>query len=424
MKPAGRIAPPDWMRAPETQVLVAALTAKGDAARFVGGCVRDAVLGRPAGDIDLATPARPETVMARLAAASIRAIPTGLAHGTVSAVIGPRRFEITTLRRDVETDGRHARVAFTDDWAADAARRDFTINALYCDDDGTLYDPVGGLADLRARRVRFVGDARARIREDVLRLLRFFRFYAWYGRPPADAEALAACREMAPALPRLSGERVAAELLRLLAAPDPLEAVALMERTGALAEILPEAGPAATLVPLIAAEGRAGIAPDGLRRPARLLRAGGGGADAAARVAARLRLSNAKRARLAALVAPGEISGVVVAADLDGAGVRRALYRAGAERFVGFVDLVLLAWAETPDAAAAFAAMIETAGTWTPPAFPLRGADALAAGMAPGPDVGRLLAGIEDDWVAGGFKDGRDALLDTLRERVAAARKE
>jgi len=418
MEPAGRITPPDWMRAPETRVLIAALTAKGDVARFVGGCVRDAILGRPAGDIDLATPARPETVMAHLAAASIRAIPTGLAHGTVSAVIGPRRFEITTLRRDVETDGRHARVAFTDDWAADAARRDFTINALYCDADGTLYDPVGGLADLRARRVRFVGDARARIREDVLRLLRFFRFYAWYGRPPADAEALAACREMAPALPRLSGERVAAELLRLLAAPDPVEAVALMEETDALAAILPEAGPAAALAPLIAAESRAGIAPDGPRRLARLLRAGGGGADAARRVAARLRLSNALRDRLAALVAPREVSGIAVTADLDDAGVRRALYRAGAALFV---DLVLLAWAETPEAAAALAAMIAAAEAWTPPVFPLRGADALAAGMAPGPEVGRLLAEIENDWVAGGFKEGRAALLEVLRARVTAA---
>ncbi len=417
MEPAGRIAPPAWMRAPETRAVIDALRTENEPVRFVGGSVRDAVLGRPVTDVDLATPAPPEAVMARLKAAGIRAIPTGIDHGTVSAVVGERRFEITTLRRDVETDGRRARVAFTDDWAEDAARRDFTINALYCDPDGTLYDPVGGLDDLRARRVRFVGEAEARIREDVLRLLRFFRFYAAYGRPPPDAEALAACRKMASALPRLSGERVAAELLRLFAAPDPVEAAALMEETGACAQVLPEAGPARALAPLVAAERAVDAAPEALRRLACLLRAGGGGAEAAARAAARLRFSKAMRERLCALVAPA----IPVKADLDEAGLRRALYRAGAETVR---DLALLAWAETPERGPAFAALIEAAKDWRAPAFPLRGADALAAGAKPGPELGRLLAAIEDDWVAGGCRDDRAALLKALRARIAAGGKD
>jgi len=201
---ADRLAPQPWMTAPETRAVVAALTADGTEVRFVGGCVRDALLGRPVKDVDIATPDRPQRVMELLARAGIRAIPTGIEHGTVTAVVGRTPFEITTLRRDVETYGRRAKVAFTDDWTADAARRDFTINALSCTPDGRLYDPFGGLADLRAGRVRFVGDPEARIREDVLRLLRFFRFYAHYGAAPPDPAALAACRALAPLLPGLA----------------------------------------------------------------------------------------------------------------------------------------------------------------------------------------------------------------------------
>ncbi len=192
MRPAGRIDPEPWKASPATAAVIGALTAEGAAVRFVGGCVRDAVAGRAVTAIALATPAAPETGPRLLEAAGLKAVPTGIKHGTVMAVAHGEGIEVTTLRRDVETDGRHAKVAFTDDWEADARRRDFTINALFCDPDGTLYDPVGGLEDLRAGRVRFVGDARTRIEEDVLRLLRFFRFYASFGRPPPDAEALAA----------------------------------------------------------------------------------------------------------------------------------------------------------------------------------------------------------------------------------------
>ncbi|MBX6323955.1 MAG: CCA tRNA nucleotidyltransferase, partial [Rhodospirillaceae bacterium] len=229
------------MTAPATRAVLAAVTADGAEARFVGGCVRDALLSRPVGDVDIATPEPPERVLALLARAGIKAIPTGIDHGTVTAVKDGTPFEITTLRRDVETYGRRAKVAFSDSWREDAARRDFTMNALSCTPDGRVFDYFGGLADLEARRVRFVGDAATRIREDVLRLLRFFRFYAHYGSPPPDGEALAACRELAPLLPTLSAERVRAEVLRLLAAPDPCPALALMRDNGILDRVLPAA---------------------------------------------------------------------------------------------------------------------------------------------------------------------------------------
>ncbi len=416
MKPAAKLAPQPWMTASETRAVLAALTARGTMVRFVGGCVRDAVLERAVKDVDLATPDPPETVMRLLKAAGIRAVPTGIKHGTVTAVIGRAHFEVTTLRRDVETHGRHATVAFTDDWADDAARRDFTINALFCDPDGTLYDPFGGLEDLRAGRVRFVGDALKRIEEDVLRLLRFFRFHAHHGRPPPDADALAACREMAPALHRLSGERVRAELLRLLIAPDPAGVLALMQETGVIERVLPEVAGADALSELCAVE-----APetDGLRRLALLLRRGRGGAEA---VAKRLRMSNAEKRRLAAMVEPA----VAVAAGLDVRARRRALYRVGS---APFADLVYLAWAEAlarapgdrEALARAHGAMIETAREWESPRLPVRGADVVALGVKRGPAVSRLLSAVEEWWEAGDYRASRKETLKKLGELVAAA---
>ena len=220
-----RIAPQAWMTAPETRAVVAALSAAGAEVRFVGGCVRDALAGRRVKDVDLATTDRPERVIELLQAAGLKAVPTGLDHGTVTAIAGHRPFEITTLREDVETDGRRARVAFTDDWQADAARRDLTFNAMSCSPEGDLFDPFGGRADLAAGRGRFVGDPRARIQEDYLRLLRFFRFQAHYGRVPPEPATLAVLRDLAPQLASLSGERLRSELLRLLEAPDPLPVV-------------------------------------------------------------------------------------------------------------------------------------------------------------------------------------------------------
>lgn len=393
------IEPPAWMRWKETGAVLAALQAGGARVRFVGGCVRDAVLGLDAKDIDLATPEPPETVMQRLRAAGLRAIPTGIEHGTVTAVVDHRHFEVTTLRADVETFGRRATVAFTDDWEGDAARRDFTINALYADPGGGVYDPTGGLADLDAGRVRFVGRAAERIAEDRLRVLRFFRFHARFGRIEPDGEALAACRDGAAGLEILSAERVAAELLRLLAVADPAPTVALMASLGVLARILPEASGADRLAALVRFESAHDRA-DALRRLSALLPGGEPAADSAAD---RLRLSNSERERLRAMaLAPIPAS--------DSRAMRRQLYRLGATLFR---DRVLLAWAggEIADGAGALTA----AAAWVAPVFPLRGSDALALGQPAGPRVGEALRAVEKWWEENDYRDDRDACLQRLR---------
>ena len=385
---------------------MAALTAEGAVVRLVGGCVRDAVLGRPEKDIDLATPEPPEQVMARLRDAGITAVATGLAHGTVTAAIGTWSAQITTLRRDVATDGRRATVAFTDDWKTDARRRDLTINALYCDLDGTIYDPVGGLADLEAGRVRFVGDPDRRIAEDALRILRFFRFHAWYGRGSLDAAGLAACTRAAGALAALSGERVAAELLRLLAAPDPTDVVAEMKASGVLDVVLPEAKNLERLAALVALED-GDLAPDSERRLAAVLEVGAAEAHALAR---RLRFSNDQRERLALLAAPP----LAPAADMDARAARRALYLLGRERFV---DVVLL-WRAGGGAETVYRVLLDTVRAWTVPQFPLRGADVVALGVPEGDEVGRLLAAVEAWWTEGDFRADRAACLDQLEAPV------
>jgi poly(A) polymerase len=401
MQPVARIEPPAWLGEAATRAVLAALGAGGAVVRFVGGCVRDALLGRARSDIDIATPDPPELVLRLLEAASIKAVPTGIEHGTITAVVTPRHFEITTLRRDVETFGRHARVTFTDDWAADAARRDFTMNALFLDAEGQVFDPVGGLADLRAGRVRFVGHAEERIREDVLRLLRFYRFHAHFGRGEADEAARKACRKLAHLLPGLSGERVAAELLKLLAAPDPVPTIEMMAADGVLAVLLPEAGPRDRLAALVKLE----PAPDPLRRLASLIVAD---APAALGVAARLRLSNAERDRLALFAAPP------VAIDLAGdeRTQRRALHRLG---LAAYGDLVLLRAAET-GAADAARALLEAAPERLPGEFPLRGRDVTKLGVPVGPAVGAALAAVEAWWEAGDFRADRKECLARLAE--------
>ena len=412
MKPAATISPQPWMTSAAVRAVLAALGTEDAPARFVGGCVRDAVLGRPVKDIDIATVDPPEEVMFRLADSGIHAIPTGIDHGTVTAVIGKDHFEITTLRIDVETFGRRARVAFTDDWAGDAARRDFTINALFADADGAIYDPLGGLGDLKAGRVRFVGRAEERIAEDVLRLLRFFRFQAHYGKPPPDQEALAACAAMADRLPSLSGERVCGELFRLLLAPEPAAVFALMKEAGVLVHFLSEAGEIARLEALVGIEvGRA--EPDAIRRLAAILGTEEGGGAASAE---RLRMSNAERDRLAALIAGmGEIT-----PTLHDRGRRRAIYAHGAERFR---DLALLAWADRGRMGTqedeAWDELL-SAASLPLPAFPLKGRDALALGVPHGPEVGRLLGEIETWWIEDDFEADRNACLARLE---ALARK-
>lgn len=395
--PAAHIAPPPWMSEAPVR---AVLTALGGTARFVGGCVRDTLLGRAVGDIDLATSLAPEEVMRRLAAAGLKAVPTGLAHGTVTAVVPPRQLEITTLRRDVETFGRHARVAFTEDWAEDAARRDFTMNALFLDDQGDVFDPVGGLGDLHAGRVRFVGDPATRIREDVLRILRFYRFHAHYGKGAADAPARAACRALASLLPGLSGERVAAETLKLLAAPDPVPTLRLMAEDGVLAVLLPEATRLDRLASLLPLE----PAPDPLRRLGALI------AGDPAAPAERLHLSRAQRDRLAALAA------APVTIDLAGdeRAQRRALHRLGAALYR---DLVLLAAADGA-AGERVPALLALAEAWRPRALPVKGSDVTALGVPAGPEVGRLLAELETWWEAGDFRADRRAALAELKRRL------
>jgi poly(A) polymerase len=403
-----RLDPQPWMNAPATRAVIEALTADGSEVRFVGGCVRDAVLGRPVGDIDIATPDVPARVIELLEAAGLKAVPTGIEHGTVTAVALHRPFEITTLRRDVETYGRHAKVAFTDNWTEDAARRDFTINALSAKPDGRLYDPFGGIADLKARRVRFVGEAMARIREDVLRLLRFFRFYAHFGAPPPDAEALAAAETMAPLLPTLSGERIAAETLKLLAAPDPAGVLALMRDCAVLPHFLPEASNLDRLAKLVALETKLGRPPDPPRRLAAVL---SGGIVSARAIAGRLRLSNALRDRIVAAL--GE---PVPSPKLERAQLRALRYRLSAE---AFADRCLIAWAEDEGAESKWREILALAG-WQPPVFPIRAQDALDRGAKSGPALGLLMAEMEKWWVAGNFAADRAASLAELARRLEA----
>jgi poly(A) polymerase len=421
-EPIGQLSPQDWMTAPETQAVVAALTADGADVRFVGGCVRDAVLKRPIKDVDIATHDPPERVMALLHRAGIHVIPTGLAHGTVTAVVGKAHFEITTLREDVETFGRHARVAFTDDWTADAARRDFTMNALFADPQGRIYDPFDGLSDMGAGRVCFVGNPQKRLEEDVLRLLRFFRFQAHYGRPPMDMAALAACKRMAPRLTGLSGERVSGEIIRLLQAVDPASVLLVMHAQGVLAHVLPEAQEFGRLRVLAWLEGRGlvrdDVGPDPIRRLAALVRTDAAGTEA---MAERLKLSRQQTKRIAAITAPR----VTVASGMDERAARRALHRVGADEFR---DLVLVAWAGSralaarPDSeeSARWVALLNIARQWQPVSLPVKGQDIMAMGLPHGPEIGRILGEVERWWEDEDYRPDRLACMERLSGIVAS----
>ena len=371
----------DWLKAPETQAVLATLAGAGHRALAVGGCVRDALLGVPVTDVDVATDARPERVTALAEAAGLKAVPTGVEHGTVTVVSGGVPHEVTTFRRDVETDGRHAVVAFATDVAEDAARRDFTMNALYAEACGRLVDPLGGLPDLEARRLRFVGEPEARIQEDYLRILRFFRFHAWYGGPDGlDPDGLAACARLAYGVERLSAERVGSEMKRLLSAPDPRASLAAMAGAGLLERIAPGADPEA-LVPLVAAE--RGRPPSWTRRIAAM-----GATD----VARRWRLSRAETRGLEALTQ----------ALAAGASPEETAHRHGAEIAL---DLSLLRAARgerLPHDVEARLGRAEAAR------FPLRAGDLMPA--LRGPALGAALKRAESAWIASRFTLGRDAL--------------
>lgn len=388
-----------WLEASATRAVMTALEAAGGSgcARFVGGCVRNSLLDQPVDDIDIATRLTPDQTMAALKTAGLKAVPTGVEHGTVTGVSERRPYEITTLRRDVETDGRRAVVAFTQDWAEDAARRDFRLNALYADGDGTVFDPTGGgLADAAAGRIVFVGEAETRIREDYLRILRFFRFYAWYGRGAPDAEGLAACAALKAGMEQLSAERVSKELLKLLAAPDPRPAVQAMAEAGVLDQVLPQ------VQPLTLFQAMCEVTPDPVLRLSALLPA-----DAAAvvGVAGALRLSNAQRDRLAAAVADG----AVVRPDMGAAEARAALYRLGRG---AFEDRLARAEAAGGGEGASLRALAQD---WTPPKPPVNGRDLARLGVKPGPETGRLLKAFEDDWIADDFPtDGHEVRLKAL----------
>jgi poly(A) polymerase len=393
-----------WQQREGMNALLAALDAKAGATRYVGGCVRDTLLGLPVSDVDLATRLPPEDVMARLAKARIKAVPTGLAHGTVTAVVAGKPVEVTTLRRDVATDGRRATIAYTDDWREDAARRAFTINALFAD-PATLevHDYFGGEADLAERRVRFIGNPLTRIAEDHLRILRFFRFFARFGAGEADGEALAACAARANDLMALSRERIADELTKLLALPAPVAAVRLMVDHGILRPVLPEIGADGVdrLDRLVRREAEAGAAPHPLRRLAALLPPDPALADAVAR---RLRLSNRGARRLAAAAER-------MAGESDGPEL--LAYRLGAEEAV---DRILLGDGD----AGAVAAL---AG-WQRPRLRVGGGDLIAMGLEAGPVVARTLQSIEREWAGAGFPPEAAAQRAIARRHVDQALRE
>lgn len=393
-----------WLKAAATRTVMTALEAAGgpDVARFVGGCVRNTLMGRPVDDVDIATQLEPQAVLSALQAAELKAVPTGLEHGTVTAVADSRPFEITTLRRDVTTDGRRATVAFTTDWAEDAGRRDFHINALYADAGGRVFDPTGqGLADIAAQRVAFVGDAGTRIREDRLRILRFFRFHAWYGAGAPDAAGLAACREEADGLAELSAERVSKELLKLLAAPDPVPTVDVMARAGILARLLPHGGR------LEAFRAMAAVTDDALLRLSALLPEAADALDAAARG---LRLSRREAMRLQALTGP-----VPDLASLDDRQVRALVYAGGKQ---AARDRLVQSLSHRPGLRERFEAFTALIDTWPVPRLPVGGREVAALGVAPGPATGLLLKAFEADWIAADFPEtGHVARLKALRDQ-------
>lgn len=402
-----------WITDPDTVAVMEGLHKGGGKARFVGGCVRDALLNRPIGDIDIATDLSPQQVIDTLESANIRCVPTGIHHGTITAVRNHKPFEITTLRQDVETDGRRAVVAFTDDWQEDAARRDFTMNALYLNSDGSVLDFFNGVEDARTGHIRFVGNAKVRLEEDVLRLLRYFRFFAHYGKGKPDAEAIAACQSMASSLPRLASERIRVELVKLLFAPDPVPSIRLMQQCGVL-EHLSTAGPihlhegdVEHLVHLIRLEKETDGRPDAIRRLAALVYdvMDEGMSEEHARA---LRLSNEERYRFVTILGK-HFNGLDIGNQL----FFEQYYRVGPDRMM---DICLVALAA--EAPGHWYNIMRYARTVGHPEFALQGRDALALGVEKGERMGQLLQTVKAWWVASGFKPSREACAAKLAELV------
>jgi poly(A) polymerase len=408
------------MTAPQTVALFRALQAGGKEARFIGGCVRNAVFGLPVTDIDIATPELPQRVLELLQAANIKAIPIGIEHGTITAIIDDWHYEVTTLRIDVKSHGRHATVSFSEDWLEDAKRRDFTINTLSSNLQGDIYDPLTGLEDLDQRWVRFVGRAKERIEEDVLRLLRFFRFQATFAGTTIDHDALTACRLLAPRLKELSAERVKSELFRILEAPNPAGTLGLMKGQGVLEYVLPESENFDRLRMLCWLETAAiivpSVKPDTLRRLAATLASDPSGHQA---LAGRLRLSKIQTGRLSTMTS----STVTINPETDEPMRRKTLYQLGA---ADVRDQLLLNWAEEmsiepsldPKRTIAWLALLGGADNWSQPIFLIKGDDALAFGMKQGPGVGEALSAVETWWLDGNFKANRGQCLERLSKTI------
>jgi len=393
----------------EVAALLGLLNSQGEEARVVGGAVRNALLRLPVDELDIATTAVPDEVVRRVEGAGWKTVPTGIEHGTVTVLIGGRPFEVTTLRRDVETYGRKAKVVFGRDWVADAERRDFTINALSLSVEGKVHDYVGGLADLATHRVRFIGDPAQRIAEDYLRILRFFRFHAWYGQGTPDPAGLDACIRARGGIETLSHERVRTELLKLMLAPHATPTLALMSETGLLGSVLGGVALLASFENMVKVEAAAGFEADAVRRLGAL---SVWVAEDGERLAQRLRLSNADAERLSALERWWQIS--------PAAGehfARTLLYRLGAQHFV---DQVLLAWSRSAAGAVhrEWRALAEMPQTWTAPEFPLRASDFIARGLAPGPALGAAMRSAETSWIAADFPADR-AAIEAIADRAA-----
>lgn len=403
----------DWLDNKALQTLLASLSAVGEEARIAGGAVRNVLLGEPVTDIDIATTTLPDETERRAADAGFKTVPTGKDHGTITVIAEGQPYEVTTLRADVETDGRHARVVFGKDWKGDAERRDFTINALYATASGEVIDLVGGLADIEARNLRFIGDAEARIREDYLRILRFFRFFAWYGRGRPDADGLRACTRLKGGLDKLSAERVRAELLKLLAAPDPSRALLWMRQTGVLTAVLPESEKWGidAIHGLVAAERDLGWQADPLLRLEAILPPD---APRMQGLGKRLRLSNAEADRLFAWAGT-----TPVGPQTSDMAFAKIIYRGNAEGLSDRLRLALAAarFKAADDSAAlvdagGYARLLRFLDSWERPSFPVRGNDLKATGAVAGKALGDRLKALENEWVETGFTLGRDALLE------------
>ena len=398
-----------WLRRGKVQDLLVTLGRDGEEARVVGGAVRNELLHLAVSEFDIATTAVPEEVVRRVEQAGWKAVPTGIEHGTVTVVIDGKPFEVTTLRQDVETYGRKAKVLFGRDWTADAQRRDFTVNALSASADGTVYDYVGGLADIAARRVRFIGDPAKRIAEDYLRILRFFRFHAWYGAGAPDPAGLHACIAAREGLATLSRERVRMELLKLMLAPHATPVLAVMAEAGLLGAVLGGVPLLASYENTVKAEAAMGLPADAVRRLGAL---GVLVEEDAARLAERLRLANTETDRLKALDRWWRVS----PANGDLA-ARALLYHLGPE---SFVDRALIAWSRSLAGAAddAWREFTSLPQRWSAPVFPLKAADLISRGLAAGPLLGAALRLAEEFWIEADFPLDR-AALDALADRAA-----